>query len=97
MIASADADVRAGAAHTFFNQDLDKPAREALFALAQNDPDATVRGQAWASLGDAATESAPIRDALIATLNDESKSVDERGGAAIGLYAVADRDDVRKV
>ncbi len=96
MFASPEADIRAAAAHTFFNQDLEKPAREALFTLAQNDPDATVRGQAWASLGDAATESAPIRDALIATLNDESKSVDERGGAAIGLYAVADRPDVRK-
>ncbi len=96
MFASPDADVRAGAAQTFFNQDLDKLTREALFTLAQNDADAAVRGQAWASLGEAATESAPIRDALIATLNDESKSVDERGGAAIGLYAVADRPDVRK-
>ena len=36
------------------------------------------------------------RTTLGATLNDESKSVDERGGAAIGLYAVADRPDVRK-
>jgi hypothetical protein len=33
---------------------------------------------------------------MIATLNDDSKSVEERGGAAIGLYAVANRDDVRK-
>ena len=41
-------------------------------------------------------ETARIRDAMIATLNDESKSIEERGGAAIGLYAVADRDDVRK-
>ena len=96
MFASPEADVRAGAAHTFFNQDLDKITREALFTLATTDPDDTVRGQAWASLGDAATESAPIRDALIATLNDESKSVDERGGAAIGLYAVADRPAVSK-
>jgi len=96
MFASPEPDVRAGAAHTFFNQDLDKPTREALFTLAQNDSDETVRGQAWASLGDAATESAPIRDALIATLTDESKSIEERGGAAIGLYAVADRPAVSK-
>ena len=54
MFASPEADVRAGAAHTFFNQDLDKLTREALFTLAPADPDATVRGQAWASLGDAA-------------------------------------------
>ena len=29
-----NADVRAAAAHTFFNQDLEKPAREALFAAS---------------------------------------------------------------
>ena len=40
LIESADADVRAGAAHSFFNQDLEKPARDALFALATGDPDA---------------------------------------------------------
>jgi hypothetical protein len=100
MMGSADADVRAGAAHTFFNQDLEKPARDALFALATGDPESKVRGEAWASLGDATPgdtkETARIRDAMIATLNDESKSIEERGGAAIGLYAVADRDDVRK-
>ena len=100
MMGSGDADVRAGAAHTFFNQDLEKPARDALFAMATSDPEAKVRGEAWASLGDATAgdtkETARIRDAMIVALNDESKSVEERGGAAIGLYAVADRDDVRK-
>lgn len=100
MLRSPEADIRAGAAHTFFNQDLEKPAREALFTLATTDPDPAGRGQAWASLGDATagetTESARIRDAMIATLNDESKSIEERGGAAVGLYAVADRNDVRK-
>jgi hypothetical protein len=96
MLRAPEPDVRAAAAQTFFNQDLDKPTRDALFAVASADSDPAVRGAAWASLGDAATESAPIRDALIATLNDESKSVDERGGAAIGLYAVADRPAVSK-
>jgi SEC-C motif len=33
---------------------------------------------------------------MIAVLNDESKSIEERGGAGVGLYGVADRDDVRK-
>jgi len=100
MLASPEADIRAGAAHTFFNQDLDKPAREALFALATSDSDPLVRGQAWASLGDATSgetaAAARIRDAMIATLNDDSKSLEERGGAAVGLYAVADRNDVRR-
>jgi SEC-C motif-containing protein len=95
MLASPDAEIRAGAAHSFFNQDLDPDARKALFALAQNDPDANVRGQAWAAMGDA-TEDAAVRDAMIAVLGDESKTIEERGGAGIGLFAVADRADVRK-
>ena len=33
---------------------------------------------------------------MIAVLDDRSRAVEERGGAAVGLHAVADRDDVRK-
>ncbi len=95
MFSSGDAEIRAGAAHSFFNQNLEKAARTALFDLATNDADAKVRGEAWASLGDA-TEDEGIRDAMIAALHDESRPAEERGGAAVGLYAVADRDDVRK-
>ncbi len=95
MLASPDAEIRAGAAHSFFNQTLDIPSQEALRKLAQNDPETKVRAEAWASLGDA-TETAAIRDAMIAVLNDEAKPVEERCGAAVGLYAVADRDDVRQ-
>jgi hypothetical protein len=95
MLASPDAEIRAGAAHSFFNQPVQQPVRDALLKLAQEDPEPAVRAEAWAALGDA-TENTEIRDALIAALNDESKPVEERGGAAVGLYAVADRDDVRK-
>ena len=95
MLSSTEADVRAGAAHSFFNQALNAKSRAALFGIAKNDPDPAVRGEAWAALGDA-LEDAVIRDAMIAVLNDDSKPVEERGGAAVGLYAVADRDDVRK-
>ena len=99
MFSAPDADVRAGAAHSFFNQELSKPVRAALFQLAQSDSDATVRGEAWASLGDVTSEESAdavmIRSAMIAVLNDGSKSEEERGGAAVGLYAVADRDEVR--
>ena len=95
MMVSPDADIRAGAARSFFNQSLEAPASKALWQLAQNDPEAKVRAEAWSSLGDA-TGTAGIRDAMIAVLNDESKSIEERCGAAVGLYAVADRDDVRQ-
>ena len=95
MLSSTEADVRAGAAHSFFNQALNAKSRAALFELAKSDSDAAARGEAWAALGDA-IEDAVIREAMIAALNDSSKPVEERGGAAVGLYAVADRDDVRK-
>jgi hypothetical protein len=95
MLAASEADVRAGAAHSFFNQTLNAKSRAALFHLARNDGDPSVRAEAWAALGDA-TEDAAIRGAMNAVLNDESRPVEERGGAAVGLYAVADQDEVRK-
>jgi hypothetical protein len=93
LMASLDADTRAAATHSFFNQELDPKTRGALFRLTQSDPDAKVRGRAWESLADA-TEDSSIRDAMLAVLTDTSRDISERGGAAVGLYAVADRDDV---
>jgi len=94
MLKSAEADVRRGAALTFFNQELSPKAKAALLALAKEDEDARVRGQAWSSLGDT-TDDKAIRAAMAAILNDESKPIAERGGAAVGLYAVADGVDVQ--
>ena len=95
LIESPDPEIRAAAAHSFFNQELDPKTRIALFQLAQSDPDAKVRARAWESLADA-TEDAAIRDAMLAILTDASRDIVERGGAAVGLYAVADRDDVNQ-
>jgi hypothetical protein len=95
MIESPDSETRAAAAHSFFNQELDPKTRAALFRLAQSDPDAKVRARAWESLADA-TEDAAIRGAMLAILTDASRDIVERGGAAVGLYAVADRDDVNQ-
>jgi len=94
MLKSPDASIRAGAAKSFFNIELSAPVKTALMELAKSDPDASVRGRAWASLADL-TEDAAIRDAMVAVVKDEAKAPEERGGAAVGLYAVADRDDVR--
>jgi hypothetical protein len=95
MIESPDSETRAAAAHSFFNQELDPKTRAALFRVAQSDPDAKVRARAWESLADA-TEDAAIRGAMLAILTDASRDIVERGGAAVGLYAVADRDDVNQ-
>jgi hypothetical protein len=93
LIESPDPETRAAAAHSFFNQELDPKTRAALFRLAQTDPDAKVRARAWESLADA-TEDAGIRTAMLAILTDGSRDIVERGGAAVGLYAVADKDEV---
>ena len=95
LLESPDADVRAGSAHSFFNHELDHRSRASLLRVAQSDADANVRGRAWESLADA-TENAEIRDAMLAVLADTSRDIAERGGAAVGLYAVADRDNSRK-
>jgi SEC-C motif len=95
LIESPDAETRAAAAHSYFNQELDPKTRAALYRLAQSDPDAKVRGRAWGSLADA-TEDKAILDAMLGVLNDSSRDAAERGGAAVGLYAVADREDVSR-
>jgi hypothetical protein len=96
MLASPDADTRAAAALTFFNHELDPKAREELLRLAENDPEPKVRGRAWASLADAVAgdskEAKSILDKMVAVVNDTSREPVERGGAAVGLYGVADQD-----
>ncbi len=48
--------------------------------------DATVRARAWEALADVAEDRCDP-DAMIAVLNDPSREIEERGGAAVGLYA----------
>jgi hypothetical protein len=95
MLGSDDPLIRAGAAHSFFNEDLSPETRDILFAMAKTDPELKVRVQAWESLS-GASEQTPIQTALIATLTDDSKLVEERGAAAVGLYAFADKDQARR-
>jgi hypothetical protein len=95
LLQAPEADVRTGAAGSFFNNQVSPKARQALLEAANSDADAKVRGKAWASLADA-TEDDSIREAMLAVLGDHSRPVEERGGAAVGLYAVADQDPVRE-
>jgi SEC-C motif len=94
LLESPDAEVRAEAAHSFFNRELLPKARASLLAMAKTDADAAARGRAWASLADAA-EDASIRAAMLAILRDTAKPVEERGGAAVGLYGFAEDTDAR--
>ncbi len=98
---------RAAAANSFFNHELSMDAREALLKAAREDADAEVRGRAWASLADATAPDPDekahdqaaadtIRDEMIAVVNDAAREVAERGGAAVGLYGVADEPAARE-
>jgi SEC-C motif len=98
LLSSSDVEIRAEAALSFFNSELQPDARAALFRLAQSDPAPAVRGHAWESLADAAAdpgEDPAIRSAMLAVLRDASRPMEERGGAAVGLYGVADEPEVR--
>ncbi|MEO5924007.1 MAG: SEC-C domain-containing protein [Bryobacteraceae bacterium] len=95
MLTSPDADTRAAAAHTYFNNELSPAAKAALLKMAEEDSDPKARGRAWASLADT-TEDEAIRDKMVAVLTDTSRDVQERGGAAIGLYGVADQPSPEK-
>jgi SEC-C motif len=94
LLASEEPRTRAGAAHSFFNASLSRKAQAALWKAARSDESAPVRARAWESLAEA-SDDAEIRNAMIEVMNDDSRSVEERAGAAVGLYPVADRDDVR--
>jgi HEAT repeat protein len=95
LFSSEDPEIRAGAAHSFFNAELQPDARDALLKLAQSDPDANVRGRAWESLADDAGDSEAIRSSMLAVLSDRTRPVGERGGAAVGLYGFADQPEIR--
>lgn len=95
LLASPEAPVRAEAAYSFFNHEVSAKVRAKLVDLARNDPDAAVRGRAWASLADAA-EDKSIRAAMLAVLNDREREVAERGGAAVGLYGYADEPEAQR-
>jgi hypothetical protein len=95
MLAShEDAQVRAGAAHSFFNTTLNAKSKAALLDRARSDEDAAVRARSWESLADVSDDRA-IGDQMISIMKDPALDIEERGGAAVGLYALGDRDEVK--
>ncbi len=95
LLASPEAAVRAEAAYSFFNREVTPKVRSALLAMARTDSDPAARGRAWASLADTAEDKA-IRAEMIAVLADTGRPVEERGGAAVGLYGFADEAGAQK-
>lgn len=88
------ASMRAAAAASFFNRELNADLRGKLLALARNDSSPTVRARAWEALTNA-TEETEVVEAMLTALRNPEVSTDERGGLLVGLAPEADRNEVR--
>jgi HEAT repeat protein len=88
------ASVRAAAATSFFNQELEADDRQKLLDLAQQDESSEVRARAWEALM-GSTEETEVVEAMLAAMRKDLP-VEERGGLMVGLAPEADRNEVRK-
>lgn len=88
------ASVRAAAAASFFNQELEADDRKRLLKVAKSDPSEEVRARAWEALM-ASTEETEVVEAMLAALRSEL-SVRERGGLLVALAPETDRNEVRQ-
>lgn len=85
-------DDRVAAAESFFGDELDDKAYGLLRRAAEADVDMRVRGAAWKVLGGNVRDRAEVHGLLWAKLKDEAASIEERGGALVGLAFGADDD-----
>ena len=88
------ASVRAAAATSFFNHELEADERKRLLKLAQHDASADVRARAWEALM-GSTEETQVVEAMLTAMR-KKLPVEERGGLMVGLAPEADRNEVRK-
>ncbi len=88
------AEVRAAAAHSFFNTDLAPDQRKQILSLAQHDESPTVRARSWEALINS-TEEIAVVDAMLAALRSPDLPIEERSGLIVGLAPEADRNEVR--
>jgi hypothetical protein len=86
--------MRAAAAASFFNRELNADLRSKLLALARNDSSPGVRARAWEALTNA-TEETEVVEAMLTGLRNPEVSIEERGGLLVGLAPEADRNEVR--
>ncbi len=91
-----DPEFRAAAAYAYFNQSYGEDIRARLFDAARQDADATVRARCWeALLGE--TQEDEIREAMLGVAANREASLEERGGAAVGLAFEGARPEVAAV
>lgn len=93
LLTSDSAEMRAAAAQSFFEEDFSAEVLARLLDLARHDPDATVRGNAWAALVDQ-TDEPEIQRSLTEALTDPNRPPTERAGAALALSSESERPEV---
>lgn len=94
LLSSDNAGYRAGAAASFFGQELDEKVRDRIFEVAKSDSDASVRAASWRSL--MGEENEAVQRAMLARTSDESAPDEERAGAIVGLSFQLEDPKVRK-
>ncbi len=93
MLRSGSSELKTDVAAFYRAHEFGDRARASLLDVARNDPDHHVRAECWETLGEIANEP-EIRKALLAVLTSSEASVEERGGAAVGLATHSDNAKV---
>jgi HEAT repeat protein len=95
LLSDERANIRAQAAHSFFNQHPEPKIVAQLLQLATTDENEQVRSRAAEALVDA-TEDAAVVEALLKRLRDPGTPTAEKASVLIGLSMETDRNEVRK-
>jgi hypothetical protein len=95
MLGSDSAEERAAAAEGFINREHTANVRQRLFQVAQNDPDAAVRGNCWEALAGDVEEHPEIRKPMLARLKNTGTPMAERAGALVGLALEAGEPEIK--
>lgn len=86
--------VRAAAANSFFNRQLNEAQQRKLLELARSDESTMVRARAWESLT-SVLEQTDVLEAMLSALRAAELPIEERAGLLVALAPEADRNEVR--
>lgn len=84
---------RIEAAHSFMSEPQNGKVYSTLLKAAQSDPEPTVRGAAWKTLGAYIHAHETLVDLMWSRVSDENAPLEERGGAIIALSYGADEEE----
>jgi SEC-C motif-containing protein len=96
LLEAQSAELRIAVIAYFRRDPIPDKIRARLLQLAKSDPDSTVRGEAWETLGEIANEP-EIRKAMLAVLNAADAPPEEKAGIAIALSFQPGETNVHQV